>query len=204
MRITRQAQARSCAICERTLLMGERATRFSPAGDGSFVDVCPLCQDIALAYGWLKEGSPSVPTVQAERRRPRFTLAALLGTRRDHGGDVAVSEPILRRLSEPELAIVEAADLFNASAYRRTVSGIAKSLGAPQASIVPLSGVNTEVVITVAWDISWYQYRVTLDAPQPVRLEQRGHDPSELDAKFADWNAELSDDGRLVPSIERI
>ena len=36
MRITRQAQARSCAICERTLLMGERATRFSPAGDGSF------------------------------------------------------------------------------------------------------------------------------------------------------------------------
>ena len=43
MRITRQAQARSCAICERTLLMGERATRFSPAADGSFVDVCPLC-----------------------------------------------------------------------------------------------------------------------------------------------------------------
>ena len=69
---------------------------------------------------------------------------------------------------------------------------------------MPLSGVNTEVVITVAWDISWYQYRVTLDAPQPVRLEQRGHDPAELDAKFAEWNAELSDDGRLVPSIERI
>src|SRR6266487_3976506 len=134
MRITRQAQAQSCAICERTLLMGERATRFSPSGDGAFVD---------------------------------------------------------------------AADLFNASAYRRTVGGIAKSLGAPEASIVPLSGVNTEVAITVAWDISWYQYRVTPDAPQPVRLEQRGHDPSELDAKFAEWNATLADDGRLVPSIER-
>jgi hypothetical protein len=37
-----------------------------------------------------------------------------------------------------------------------------------------------------------------------VRLEQRGHDPSELDSKFADWNATLADDGRLVPSIERI
>src|SRR5919198_118514 len=98
MRITRQAQARSCAICERTLLMGERATRFSPAADGSFVDVCPLCQDIALAYGWLKEGSPWVPTAQAERRRPRFTLAALLGSRREPPDALAAAEPILRRL----------------------------------------------------------------------------------------------------------
>jgi hypothetical protein len=204
MRITRQAQARSCAICERTLLMGERATRFSPTGDGSFVDVCPLCQEIALAYGWVKEGSPITPTVPAERRKQRFSFASLLGARREPAEERVVSEPILRRLSEPELAIVEAADLFNASAYRRTVSGIAKSLGEPNASIVPLSGVNTEVVITVVWDISWYQYRVTLDAPQPVRLEQRGHDPADLDPKFVGWNAELGADGRLVPSIDRI
>jgi hypothetical protein len=203
MRITRQAQAQSCAICERTLLMGERATRFSPSGDGTFVDVCPLCQEIALGYGWVKEGSPTTPTVAAERKRPRFSLAALLGTRREPE-ETMIAEPILRRLSEPELAIVEAAELFNASAYRRTVGGIAKSLGAPQASIVPLSGVNTEVAVTVAWDISWYQYRVTPDAPQPVRLEQRGHDPAELDTKFAEWNATLSDDGRLVPNIERL
>ena len=52
MRITRNAVARSCAICERTLLMGERAVRYSPDGDGEFVDVCPLCQEIALDHGW--------------------------------------------------------------------------------------------------------------------------------------------------------
>ena len=91
-----------------------------------------------------------------------------------------VAEPILRRLSYDELAVVEAADLFNASDYRRTVGGIAKSLGAPRASIVQLPGVNAEARITVAWDISWYQYRVSPDAPQPVRLEQRGHDLSDL------------------------
>ncbi len=204
MRITRQAQVRSCAICERTLLMGERATRFSPTGDGIFVDVCPLCVDVALEHGWVKEGSPMTPTFVPDRRRPRFTLAALLGGARPPEGEPVVAEPILRRLSESELAMVEAADLFNASAYRRTIEGIAKSLGVPQASIVPLSGVNTEVVITVAWDISWYQYRVTLDAPQPVRLEQRGHDPREVDAKFQEWNAQLSNDGRLLPSIERL
>ena len=37
--------ARSCAVCERTLLLGERSTRFTPDGE-TFVDVCQLCQDI--------------------------------------------------------------------------------------------------------------------------------------------------------------
>ena len=73
--------------------------------------------------------------------------------------------------------MVEAADLFNASQYRRTVGGIGKSLGDPRVSVVVLSGVNAEVVVTVAWDISWYQYRVSPDSDNPVRLEGRGHDP---------------------------
>ena len=115
-----------------------------------------------------------------------------------------MSEPILRRLSESELAIVESADLFNASQYRRTVAGIAKSLGEPQVSIVALSGVNPELVVTVAWDISWYQYRVSFDSAQPVRLEQRGHDLAELDATFTGWNAHLDESGRVVPTIDRI
>ena len=42
--------------------------------------------------------------------------------------------------------MVEAADLFNGSPYRRTVGGIAKSLGEPKASIVPLSGDTGELV----------------------------------------------------------
>ncbi len=91
------------------------------------------------------------------------------------------TEPILRRLSEAELAIVEAADHFNASQFRRTVGGIAKSLGTPRVSITPLSGVNKEIVITVAWEISWYQYRVTPESNQPVRLEGRGHELDEVD-----------------------
>ena len=101
--------------------------------------------------------------------------------------------------------MVDAADLFNASAYRRTIAGIAKSLGAPKASIVPLSGVNTEVVITIAWDISWYQYRVvTVDSAQPVRLEERGLELGEVDTSFQGWNASLDARGRLVPEIARV
>jgi hypothetical protein len=201
MRVTGNTVTRSCAVCERTLLTGERAVRFSPDGDGEFVDVCPLCQDVALDHGWVKEGSPTTPTVPISRRRRRLSLAALF--ERPLPEPVA-SEPILRRLSEPELAMVEAADLFNASQYRRTVGGIAKSLGSPRVSIVVLSGVNAEVVVTVAWDISWYQYRVSPESDNPVRLEGRGHDPAELDAAFAGWNAHLDDDGRIVPDIARL
>ena len=205
MRITRASVERSCAICERTLLMGERSTRYSPNGGEDYVDVCPLCTETALEYGWVKEGAPTTPTVPTERRRRRrFTLAGLMGTAKPTAEEPIATEPILRRLSEPELAIVEAADLFNASQYRRTVGGIAKSLGPPNVSVIPLSGVNADVVVTVAWDISWYQYRVAPDSGQPVRLAERGHDPADLERGFTEWNAHMEDDGRLVPEIARL
>lgn len=203
-RITRNAVARTCAICERSLLTGERAIRFAPEAGGDFVDVCPLCQDAALEYGWLREGSPTTPMVPPEPRRRRLSLTDLFHPRRQAAQEPVVSEPILRRLSETEIAMVEAAELFNGSAFRRTVEGIAKSLGAPKASIVPLSGVNTEVVVTVAWDLSWYQYRIMFDSAQPVRLAERGYDLAEVDALFKGWNAHLGDDGRLVPEIARL
>lgn len=204
-RVTRVTVDRSCAICERTLLMGERAIRFSPNGGTDYVDVCPLCAETALAYGWIREGAPTTPTVPPTRRRGRGRglLQTLLGTGTRPPAETVASEPILRRLSDQELAMVEAADLFNNSQYRRTVGGIAKSLGLPTVSVVVLSGVNAEVVITVAWDISWYQYRVSPESENPVRLESRGHDPTELEAAFTDWNAHLDED-RIVPDIARL
>jgi hypothetical protein len=204
MRVTRVATTRTCAICERTLLMGERAIRFAPAEGEDLVDVCPLCQEVAVEHGWLKEGTPTTPMVPGERRRRRRGLGDLLGFGRPSDDDTVAPEPILRRLSEDELAMVEAADLFNASAYRRTVGGIAKSLGDAQASIVALSGAAGELAVTVAWDISWYQYRVSPESAQPVRLERRGHELDELEESFTAWNAHLEDDGKLVPEIARL
>jgi hypothetical protein len=204
MRNTRESVVRRCAVCERTLLMGERATRFTPDGE-NYVDVCALCQDIALDYGWLKEGSPTTPTVSTDRPRRRLSLSSLLEARKAAVAESPVAdEPILRRLSEPELAVVEAADLFNQTDFRRTVGGIAKSLGEPRTCIRPLSGVSGEVVITIAWDISWYQYRVTPESAQPVRLEERGHELTELDRIYQDWNAHVDEHGRVVPNIARI
>jgi len=203
-RVTRVTAERSCAICERTLLMGERAIRFTPAAGAEFVDVCPLCAETAVEYGWIREGAPTTPTVPNARRRRGSLLATIMGTRGRAADETVAPEPILRRLSEHELSMVEAADLFNASQYRRTVGGIGKSLGTPRVSVMVLSGVNAEVVVTVAWDISWYQYRVSPDSENPVRLEERGHDPGELEGAFTDWNAHMGEDGRIVPDIARL
>jgi hypothetical protein len=204
MRMPRAAAAVTCAICERTLLVGERAIRYAPGDGEEFVDVCPLCQEIAAEQGWVKEGSPTTPTMAEERPKRRLSLGAIFDPRRTVPEETLAPEPILRRLSEHERAMVEAADLFNASPYRRTVGGIAKSLGEPHVSVVPLSGVNTEVVVTVAWDISWYQYRVLFDSAQPVRLAERGHELRELEPSFREWNARIQRDGRVVPQIARL
>jgi hypothetical protein len=205
MRVTKVGTTRICAICERTLLLGERSSRYSPEEGAELVDVCALCQEIAVEHGWLKEGTPSSPVVVGDRRRKRRTLPELLGLRRSSNDDALVpSEPILRRLSDQEVAVLEAAELFNGSAYRRTVGGIAKSLGEAKASVVPLSGTSGEIAVTVAWDLSWYQYRVSPESAQPVRLERRGHELDELEDSFKDWNAHVEEEGRLVPDIARL
>jgi hypothetical protein len=200
MRVTKATVRRECAVCERTLLQGEHAYRYSPDGV-EFVDVCPLCQEVALDYGWAREGGPMSPAITPRRRR-RSRLAQLLGAG-GPGARPVVPEPVLRRLSETEAAFVEAADLFNASLFLRTVQGVARALGAPLVSIVPLSGVTGEVVLTFAWEITWYQYRIVPEAPQPVRLEARGSDLSEIEVTFTSWNAHLDETGRVVPALAR-
>jgi hypothetical protein len=205
MRVTKVATTRICAICERTLLMGERSYRYAPEEGAELVDVCPLCQETALEHGWLKEGTPAMPTVAGDRKRRRRSFAELLGLKRSAAGETLVpAEPILRRLSDQEVSVLEAAELFNGSSYRRTVGGISKSLGDARASVVPLSGTNGEIAVTVAWDLSWYQYRVSPESQQPVRLERRGHELDELEDGYKQWNAHVEDEGRLVPDIARI
>jgi hypothetical protein len=155
-------------------------------------------------HGWVKEGSPTTPIVAETRRRRRFGgLGALLEPRRAEP-EPRVPEPMYRRLNPEEQAMVEAAEIFNESAYRRTIAGIAKSLGDARVSLLSLSGVNPEVVITVAWEISWYQYRVSPDSPQHVRLAERGYELDDLDPRFTHWNGHLEGDGRVTPDIPRL
>jgi hypothetical protein len=201
MRVTKANVRRVCAVCDRSLLQGEYAFRFSPDGV-EFVDVCPLCQDVALDYGWVREGGPISPALSPRARKKRTRWGQLLGVSNGESQPV-VPEPVLRRLTDSEAALVEAADLFNASLFRRTIEGVSKALGPPLVSIVPLSGVNSELVLTFAWEITWYQYRVLPEAGQPIRLADRGADVSEIEGAFTEWNASVDESGRVVPNVAR-
>ena len=205
MRITRTAVARTCAICERSLLMGERVVRFAPHAGADLVDVCALCQDEALESGWLKEGAPTTPLVADDRRRrSALDLRSIFGGRRAAGraGRVGADPaPPLRRGARrwsrrPSCSTRASSGARSAASRRASASRRRRSS--------TLSGVNAELVVTVAWDISWYQYRVTPDSAQPVRLEERGHELDELDERYTQWNAHVEDGGRLVPDIARI
>ena len=203
MLVKRQETYRTCAVCHRTLLLGERAARFTPGGD-DWVDVCALCVDTASEHGWLKEGSPTTPLVtESARRRRRFGGFGSLFEQRREEPEPVVSEPVLRRLSPEEQLLVEAAELFNESPYSRTIAGIAKSLGEARVSMLPLSGTSSEIVLTIAWDISWYQYRLIPDSSQPVRLAERGYEIGELSDRYKLWNASLNAHGRVIPDIPR-
>jgi hypothetical protein len=62
------------------------------------------------------------------------------------------------------------------------------------------------VLLTVAWELSWYQFAIDLsDAREPVRLHGRGHELTELPSKVRRWNAHAADDGRIeVEAVESL
>lgn len=189
------APAVTCAICARSLLVGERTERFSPDGL-EYVDVCPLCREQALEAGWYREGGPGLHVRPPEPRRG--VLARLFKAPSPPVMD-AVAEPMLRRLSPEDQVVVQAASLFNGSPHRRTVEGLIRSLGTPRAAIRPTS--DRTAVVTVCWDISWYQYDVDADESQPVQLIERGFDLADLEVAQTAWNAEVDPAGRLVPAV---
>ena len=205
MRISTTWVVRVCGVCDRSLLQGEQARKLRRAAGGEAIDVCALCEREALAHGWVREGSPLQPSVRTEQRKQRLpSLAAIFGGVRRPVSETVTGEPILRRLSETELAVVEAAEVFNASSFRRTAAGLMRSLGDARVSIVPLPGVHGEVVVTIAWELSWYQYRVDPDGPQAVRLDERGFELEDIDAALCEWNARLAEDGRVIPEISPV
>jgi hypothetical protein len=98
-----------------------------------------------------------------------------------------------------QLKIERAVQLFNDSEHPRTVAGIGRTLGSPRVSASTSKRAPAEVVITVAWDLSWYQFVIDLaDADEPVRMESRGQELGELSDEARDWNAHAGDDGRVL------
>jgi hypothetical protein len=106
-----------------------------------------------------------------------------------------------RRL-QPDLSpasrFERAVSRFNGSDAGRTAAGLTRTLGAPSVSVGDLAGSEDIVRITVAWELTWYQWGVDLgDELRPVFELEKGYEVSEIDAAARQWNASAHE-GRLV------
>jgi predicted Fe-S protein YdhL (DUF1289 family) len=101
-----------------------------------------------------------------------------------------------------EVKVERALELFNGSSHQRTVAGLARTLGPPWVSALPDPNQASAVSVLVAWELSWYRYRVDLgDEADPVLMLDKGEELDQIEEPFRAWNAGLDDDGRVVAGL---
>jgi hypothetical protein len=134
--------------------------------------VCDLCRGRAERLGWVDPAARGANV----GRRPEPEVA-----------------------ESPTSRLERAAARFNASEAARTVAGLMRTLGAPWVSIGSAAGSPSEVRITVAWELGWYQWGVDLgDELRAVFQLGKGREIDELDGSARQWNASAAEGGRLV------
>jgi len=95
---------------------------------------------------------------------------------------------------------------FNSSEAGRTVASLVRTLGIPRASVGARAGAPGEVRVTIAWELSWYQWGVDLGGgPRSISQLDKGGEIEQLDAAARQWNAVVDEDGvlRLVGGSPR-
>lgn len=164
----------TCAVCGRTILAGERTRTYMSPKDGARL-VCDLCRGRAERSGWV---DPAAPGANVGRR----------------------IEP--EASESPRGRLDRAVERFNASEAARTVGGLTRTLGAPRVSIGAAAGSPSEVRVTVAWDLCWYQWGVDLsDEMRPVFQLDRGEEIAQLDGSAREWNARVGEGGRVALGV---
>jgi hypothetical protein len=200
-----------CSICGRTILAGERVHGFLDGRDEK--SVCELCLARAERLGW-RPGDEPEPEPEGHGHEGR--LRRLFHRRHRRPGAPAPAStapapapPRRRPLPPPvdELGFTpfeRAVARFNSSEAGRTVAGLTRTLGVPRASVGASAGAPDEVRITVAWDLSWYQWSVDIaDELSPVAELGKGGEVEQLDAAAKQWNARVEQDGKLRLAGER-
>jgi hypothetical protein len=181
-----------CRVCGRTLLMGEQSLGFfTHQGEGPF-DVCELCAPAAHRYGL--QPRPSTPEELTQQQASRASgLGKLMSRSRNRRQSVVAAN--LRSTPVGAAAVPVALACFNSTEHARMLAGLFRTLGAPRASVVPRSPTDREVVLTVAWDIVWYQFQIRPDGSiEPAK----GTHLDDLPIRWQDWNCSVMHTGHVT------
>ncbi|MCJ7797418.1 MAG: hypothetical protein MUQ56_11760 [Thermoleophilia bacterium] len=93
---------------------------------------------------------------------------------------------------------------FNESPFVEKMGSVRRGLGRPAVSLLKVSGEGGKALLTVAWEIVWYQYVLDLDetcaVDERAELFTEGMELVELSDRFKLSNAELDDQGQLDAS----
>jgi hypothetical protein len=186
----------ACAVCGRTILRGERTSPYLDS-ERNEVAVCALCKPRAEASGWVPAAlADAVAEPPGQRRRlalpnglrERLARAAVAARPpRPDEDDSQPSEPEAEAEPPEPSGPLDPVEAFNASEGPRRVAALTKSLGEPKVTI-------RGEIITVAWELSWYQWRVR---DSQVTQTANGSEISELPGADRAWNAEAAADGTL-------
>jgi hypothetical protein len=109
-------------------------------------------------------------------------------------------------VESPQETHARAIARFNMSDAARTVAGLTRTLGEPWVSVGASAGSPSEVRITVAWELSWYQWGVDLgDESRPVFPLDKGSEIGQLDGSARQWNATAANGQILLgaPAADR-
>jgi hypothetical protein len=98
-----------------------------------------------------------------------------------------------------EQKVAAAIDVFNTSEHRRTVAGVARSLGAPAVAVLASDVQPSVVTVVVSWELCWYRYELDLSEETPtVRIAGQGYELDELPPEEKQPNAAADEHGGLV------
>ncbi len=201
-------------VCDLCAVRAQHAGWIRESGAGDLPARMPRNEPRGGVLGRLRKRRPASQAAESEARlaEQEAMFGAGNGSEPEEHPAEDVIAPPPRPRSRPqsprhvravptpaEVKVERALELFNGSGHQRTVAGLAKTLGQPWVSALPDPTQASAVSVLVAWELSWYRYRVDLgDEADPVMMLDKGEELDQIDESLRAWNAELDDNGRVV------
>ena len=207
------ADGRRHEVCELCFARAEREGWIRESAAGDLPARVPRPEPRRSLLGRFRRGREEQPAPEPAAPEPEPGMAYENGAEPvPDEASPSAPEPVRERRARPrdprhvravpttaDGKIERALELFNGSEHQHTVAGLARTLGPAWGAVVPESEQPSSVTVVVAWELSWYRFRIDLaDAQDPVAMLSNGEEIEQIDEDLREWNATIDADGRLV------